>query len=190
MSFVRKKEIPPGSGKYYLYEVENQREGDRVIQKHIRYVGPAGGVGGSSGRLGTTISEVPQLTEPNFQGDKITRKIITKIRKASDQGDKTKIWQSLDLPREELEKIVRDMVLSLPVGHYKLHDRKYGTNIVDTMYDVYGWMPSMHVSEAMMLGLQALYPEKVYASFTLGLDAIEIKGKGNTSKARLGTTAK
>jgi hypothetical protein len=67
------------------------------------------------------------------------------------------------------------MVLSLPKGHYKLHDRQYGTNLIDKMWEMYGWMPSMLVSESMMLGLQALYPEKVYASFTLGLDAIEIK---------------
>ena len=46
---------------------------------------------------------------------------------------------------------------------------------MDTIYDLYGWMPSMFVSESMLLGLQALYPDKVYASFTLGLDAIEIK---------------
>jgi hypothetical protein len=36
-------------------------------------------------------------------------------------------------------------------------------------------MPSMFVDEKMMLGLQNLYPKKVYASFTLGLDAVEIK---------------
>ena len=101
--------------------------------------------------------------------------IIAKIRKASDPRKKTELWQSLDLLRDDYEKIVRGMVLSLPAGYYKLHDRKYGTNIVDTMYDTYGVMPSMFVNESMMLGLQALYPEKVYASFTLGLDAIEIK---------------
>lgn len=104
-----------------------------------------------------------------------TSGIIAKIRKASDPHKKTDIWQSLDISREEKEKIVRDMVLLLPAGYYKLHDRKYGTNIVDTMWEHYGWMPSMFVSESMMLGLQALYPKKVYASFTLGLDAIEIR---------------
>ncbi len=107
--------------------------------------------------------------------DKTTRAIIAKIRRASDPRKKTEIWQSLDLSRDELETIVRGMVLSLPAGYYKLRSREYGTNIVDTMYDVYGWMPSMFVNEPMLLGLQALYPEKVYASFTLGLDAIEIK---------------
>jgi hypothetical protein len=107
-------------------------------------------------------------------------RITTKIRNAKDSQKKTEIWQSLDLPRDELEQIVRDMVLSLPAGHYKLHSREYGTNIVDTMYDIYGWMPSMFVNEPMMLGLQALYPQRVYASFTLGLDAIEIKPESNT----------
>lgn len=106
-------------------------------------------------------------------------KIITKIRKAKDHQKKTDIWHSSNLSREESEQLVREMVLSLPSGYYKLHDRQYGTNIVDAIYDEYGWMPSMFVNEPMMLGLQALYPEKVYASFTHGLDAIEIKPESN-----------
>lgn len=101
-------------------------------------------------------------------------KLLTKIRKA-DRIKKTEIWQSLDLSTEQRNQLIQDMVLSLPKGCYKLHDRKYGTNLVDTMWEIYGWMPSMLVSEATLLGLQALYPDKVYASFTLGLDAIEIK---------------
>lgn len=39
MSFVRAKEIPPGSGNWYDYEVETIHEGKKVIQKHIRYIG-------------------------------------------------------------------------------------------------------------------------------------------------------
>jgi len=100
-------------------------------------------------------------------------KLITKIRKA-DTTKKTEIWLGLDMMRFEAEALVAEMVLSLP-GHYKLHDRQYGTNLVDKMYEVYGWMPSMLVSESMLLGLQALNPKKVYATFTLGLDAVEIK---------------
>ena len=56
MGFIRAKEIPPNSGNWYDYEVENHREGDRVIQKVIRYIGRAGGGGGS---LGTTYKGVP-----------------------------------------------------------------------------------------------------------------------------------
>ena len=100
-------------------------------------------------------------------------KLITKIRKA-DASKKTEIWQKAELMKWEAEEIVKEMVLSLP-GQYKLHDRQYGTNLVDTVYEVYGWMPSMFVSESMVLGLQAMFPEKVYATFTLGLDSIEIK---------------
>ena len=37
MAFIRAKEIPPGSGNWYDYEVETIHEGGRVIQKHIRY---------------------------------------------------------------------------------------------------------------------------------------------------------
>jgi len=101
-------------------------------------------------------------------------KLLTKIKKA-DTLKKTAIWQSLELSNDERDQLVRDMVLSLPKGCYKLHDRQYVTNLIDKMWEVYGWMPSMLVSESTMLGLQALYPNRVYASFTLGLDAIEIK---------------
>jgi len=44
MTFIRAKEIPPGSGNWYDYEVETIHEGGRVIQKHIRYLGKHGTV--------------------------------------------------------------------------------------------------------------------------------------------------
>lgn len=43
MSFIRAKEIPPGSGNWYDYEVMTIHEGDKVIQKHIRYIGKSKG---------------------------------------------------------------------------------------------------------------------------------------------------
>jgi putative transposase len=42
MSFVRSKEIPPGSGNWYDYEVETVHEGGKTIQRHIRYIGKRG----------------------------------------------------------------------------------------------------------------------------------------------------
>ena len=39
MSFIRAKEIPPGSGNWYDYEVKTIHKGNKVIQKHIRYIG-------------------------------------------------------------------------------------------------------------------------------------------------------
>ena len=102
------------------------------------------------------------------------QKLIKRIRRA-DTIRKTSIWHDADLSSADAEEIVRAMVLSVPKGCYRLHARDYGTNLVDTVYDMYGWMPSMFVDESMMLGLQATHPENVYASFTLGLDAIEIK---------------
>ncbi|MDD5700786.1 MAG: DDE-type integrase/transposase/recombinase [Dehalococcoidales bacterium] len=42
MSFIRAKEIPPGSGNWYDYEVETLHIGGKVIQKHIRYLGKSG----------------------------------------------------------------------------------------------------------------------------------------------------
>lgn len=39
MNFIRAKEIPPGSGNWYDYEVKTVHQGGKVIQKHIRYIG-------------------------------------------------------------------------------------------------------------------------------------------------------
>lgn len=41
MSFVRLKEIPPGSGNYYKYKVKNVREEGKTKQKVLDYLGPA-----------------------------------------------------------------------------------------------------------------------------------------------------
>jgi len=50
VTFIRAKEIPPGSGNWYDYEVETIHEGGKVVQKHIRYIGRHGTVSASSGR--------------------------------------------------------------------------------------------------------------------------------------------
>jgi putative transposase len=42
MSFVRAKEIPPGSGNWYDYEVMTVHEGSKVRQKVIQYLGRSG----------------------------------------------------------------------------------------------------------------------------------------------------
>lgn len=42
MSFIREKEIPPGSGNYYAYRVETYRE-DGEVRQNQTYIGVAGG---------------------------------------------------------------------------------------------------------------------------------------------------
>ena len=42
MTYVRSKEIPPGSGNYYDYLVRSVRVGKKVKQEHIEYLGPSG----------------------------------------------------------------------------------------------------------------------------------------------------
>lgn len=63
MSFIRAKEIPPGSGNWYDYEVETIHEGEKVIQKVIRYIGksalrPSRSIGGSLASPVTTSSGI------------------------------------------------------------------------------------------------------------------------------------
>jgi hypothetical protein len=100
--------------------------------------------------------------------------LIHKIKRAS-WTRKTEVWNDADLSLPDARDLVAEMVLSLPAGCYRLHGRDYGTNLIDAIYGTYGWMPSMLVDEPMLLGLQVLYPDKIYASFTLGLDVVEVK---------------
>lgn len=136
-------------------------------------------------------AQVPGTPEAGVQAGKaikpkakptVYNKLITKIKKADDTTKKTKIWQDADLTRDQYEQVVREMILSLPKGYYKLHDREYGTNLVDAVYNAFGWMPSMYVDQRMMLGLQALHEDKVYASFTHGLDVVELKNPKPTKQ--------
>jgi len=100
-------------------------------------------------------------------------KLITKLQKASAER-KTDIWYDANLSLADETAILTAMILSLP-GSYKLHSHEYGTNLRDAIYDIYGSIPSYLISEELLLGLTAIMPERVQASFTLGLDKIEIK---------------
>jgi hypothetical protein len=61
MSFIRTKEIPPGSGRLYKYEVESYRESGKVKQRHIRYIGRAGSIG-TTGTGITPLSSAKRRT--------------------------------------------------------------------------------------------------------------------------------
>jgi len=105
-------------------------------------------------------------------------RLMHKIKRAS-WTRKTEIWHDAALSLPDARDLVAEMVLSLPAGCYRLHGRDYGTNLIDAIYDTYGWIPSLHVDEKMLRGLQVLHPDKIYASFTLGLDVIEVKPTNN-----------
>lgn len=57
MSFIRAKEIPPGSGNWYDYEVKTVHEGGKVRQKVIRYLG-------KSSRSHKNVSNMTHKQEP------------------------------------------------------------------------------------------------------------------------------
>jgi hypothetical protein len=59
MSFIREKEIPPGSGNYYAYRVESYREDGKVRQNQT-YLGKAGSQAAKEAieDLDTTSSEM------------------------------------------------------------------------------------------------------------------------------------
>jgi hypothetical protein len=70
MSFIRTKEIPPGSGNLYKYEVESYREDGHVRQRVLHYMGSAGhtaasGVKTKTEMLGTTAeNKSPRSKQP------------------------------------------------------------------------------------------------------------------------------
>ena len=65
MTFIRAKEIPPGSGNWYDYEVETIHKGSKVIQKHIRYIGKSSRSGPSrSMSSGRGATPYPAATSP------------------------------------------------------------------------------------------------------------------------------
>ncbi len=68
MSFIRAKEIPPRSGNWYDYEVETIHKGDKVIQKHIRYIGKSSLRHSYSMRSGRGVTPYPAVTSPSIMG--------------------------------------------------------------------------------------------------------------------------
>lgn len=84
MSFIRAKEIPPGSGNWYDYEVESYRDKGRVKQRIIQYIGRSGRVSSptlSGHRAVLTPTDTPMPnTQPKlkvvckFCGSQHTRK--------------------------------------------------------------------------------------------------------------------
>jgi hypothetical protein len=102
-------------------------------------------------------------------------RLITKLRKADNPTKKTQIWLDADLSRLEAEELVKEMILTVPKGTYHLYERRYGANLIDTIWEMYGWMPSMLISQSMLLGMQTIDEKKIYVSFTHGLEIVQIK---------------
>ena len=84
MTFIRAKEIPPGSGNWYDYEVMTIHEGDRVRQKVIRYIGRSGSHPLPSGRstleLGLSIKPTSQILTHSTSHDVRIYKMKTPAR--------------------------------------------------------------------------------------------------------------
>jgi hypothetical protein len=59
MAFIRTKEIPPGSGNLYKYEVESYREGGHVRQRVLHYIGSAGHTAATGVKLKAEMEAYP-----------------------------------------------------------------------------------------------------------------------------------
>ncbi len=77
MSFIRAKEIPPGSGNWYDYEVMGIREGKHVRQKVIKYLGRSGShsylSGGSNVLTSKPMTISPTSTSPMADDTRIPK---------------------------------------------------------------------------------------------------------------------
>lgn len=91
MSFIRAKEIPPGSGRWYDYEVENHREGNHVRQKVIRYIGRSGRSGLGSSLVVPTSQTKPSKPENISFNPLDKRQTMTHNESINKQGEGKKM---------------------------------------------------------------------------------------------------
>lgn len=99
MSFIRTKEIPPGSGNMYKYRVETYRTSEGEVRQNQEYIGKAEAIDQSEKDLGTTSSEKEELTEEQRKElvKELTREGIIVEKEASEQLEKSDIELIHDL---------------------------------------------------------------------------------------------
>ncbi len=83
MSYIRSKQIPPGSGNWYDYEVMGVRKGKKVMQKVIRYIGRSGSGDSTLHNSRMPIPLVTVFEEPSTPIENEAR--ITKMKTPSSQ---------------------------------------------------------------------------------------------------------
>ncbi len=102
MSFVRLKEIPPGSGNYYSYRVHSERDGDTVRQIFEEYLGRSSGERTPKERVKkepkTKVVETQTVQEPEAKIEPIK--------------ESTEVAPKIEMPKEQTEiKNTEDIVL-------------------------------------------------------------------------------
>jgi hypothetical protein len=146
MSFIRAKEIPPGSGRWYDYEVEDYREGEHVKQRVIRYIGRSGKIGTTSGggqlnpvqhdtiNIGTTPTDKP-LPRPSVPTEVQPKQPIGTTERIKQFSQFTPDKKSeYELMERFIEKIYLDA--GVPAQQAKWNARSRASHIHDnTPYD-------------------------------------------------------
>ena len=97
LSYVRTKEIPPGSGRHYRYLQRSYREGDQVKTETVKYLGPAGGKNDTSFEQ----SEIPE----KYQGELGTTEKKGKIS-VDENSEAFKEGYEDDLDKYDTEEIL------------------------------------------------------------------------------------
>jgi len=82
----------------------------------------------------------------------------------------------LSVSREDRPSLVGHAILLLPSGIYSLDMEGRAAPPVRGMIEQkYGVFAGLEVTKNMLCGLSVLYPKKIRATFTLGLQEIEIR---------------
>jgi hypothetical protein len=115
MSFMRAKEIPPGSGNWYDYEVMTTHEGSHVRQKVIKYLGRSGShsyLSGSTHEILTSKSLLSVSDNPMLDDSRIT-KIKTPARQIASAKVMYYGGMSLDAIQQQFKQ---DYNLDMKIG--------------------------------------------------------------------------
>lgn len=114
--------------------------------------------------MGTVIS--------TDNGPETISKMLAKIRRAS-ASKKDAIY--LSCYGKDRQMLLEEAILRLPKKTYTLDiESKAAQPITKVIQEMYGVMASVDVTEKLIRGLSVIYPSKIQANLTLGLQEIHI----------------
>jgi len=113
MAFTR---IKYSKGRPYLYRVENYREGGKVRQRHLQYIGPV--------NVDSKITEI----ESALQTSESQEKEMQKRADWNQEGDKVMYEREVKQEQEEQKRLNKKLAV------YERHQKKLGTTINDKTF--------------------------------------------------------
>jgi len=107
------------------------------------------------------------------EGETTVRKLLSRIARSSILNTKNKLY--LSVYGDGRRALLEAAILKLPPGVYTLSIEGKGAPSLRSMIGPkYGIYAELDVNEKLVLGMAAVYPKKIKATFTLGLQEITI----------------